>query len=369
MNELSKSVDFLLDKAGPVIQYRLRKEILRDLSEAEEAAMLEKVYQMPHFKLVQSYVKESGYIGIGAHSGDRFHETYLQDGETAARLLAYYGVPRSHPMVANFVAAMRDEETLRREFTFTPAEEKRYNDRDFGLNNVSGLTALLLTMQSMLGWGDDDYVKPFQRISLAAFESLLPLLSVEEIVTRSGKNHTPYIDIDTHYPSVYHLAVLAYTRAWRTPETVKSLADCINHMDKILTGMPLGVKLHGKLTSYSLWKFVRPIRPFSADEFTNPILYRRILTELAMTGVGERADCIRKSAVNVSEGIAKDGILRFNFENTKQKRRCFPAMGNYPTAYVECALEDNYKTDTAIDCEMTFWAVQFLHLINQTEGK
>ena len=32
----AKSIDFLLKNAGPVIQYRLRKEILQDLSGDEE---------------------------------------------------------------------------------------------------------------------------------------------------------------------------------------------------------------------------------------------------------------------------------------------------------------------------------------------
>ena len=66
--DLSKSIDFLLENAGAVIQYRLHKEILKDLSPVEEENLLEKVYQTPNFKLVNSYVKPNGYIGSGAHS-------------------------------------------------------------------------------------------------------------------------------------------------------------------------------------------------------------------------------------------------------------------------------------------------------------
>jgi hypothetical protein len=41
---------------------------------------LEQIYQTPHFKLLQSYIKPNGYIGIGAHSWDnwqgmKLHET------------------------------------------------------------------------------------------------------------------------------------------------------------------------------------------------------------------------------------------------------------------------------------------------------
>ena len=71
----AKSIDFLLENAGPVIQYRLRKE----------ARLLEQIYQLPPFVLLQSYVKPDGYIGSGMHSWDNWrgqvlHETPLQDG-------------------------------------------------------------------------------------------------------------------------------------------------------------------------------------------------------------------------------------------------------------------------------------------------
>lgn len=137
---LSKSIDFLLENAGAVIQYRLRREILNNLTANEEEILLEQIYQTPYFKLVQRYVKPNGYIGSGAHSWDNWrgeilHETPLQDGEAAARLLSYYAIPETHPIVANFVAAMRDENTLHNEFSYIPPELVRYNNRFRGINN------------------------------------------------------------------------------------------------------------------------------------------------------------------------------------------------------------------------------------------
>ena len=120
-SECSKSIDFLLENAGSVIQYRLRKEILKDLSEGEEEKLLEQIYKLPLFKLLATYVKPNGYIGRGMHSWDNWrgtvlHETPLQDGECAARLLSYYHITKTYPAVQNLVAAMRDEGMLRAEF-------------------------------------------------------------------------------------------------------------------------------------------------------------------------------------------------------------------------------------------------------------
>ena len=65
---VSKAIDYLLENGRDVIKYRLHKEILKDLSKTEEESLLERVMQMPNFKLLESYVKPNGYIGIGMHS-------------------------------------------------------------------------------------------------------------------------------------------------------------------------------------------------------------------------------------------------------------------------------------------------------------
>ncbi|MCL6459591.1 MAG: hypothetical protein K6T85_16455 [Gorillibacterium sp.] len=67
--KLSKSIDFLLENAGSVIQYRLHKEILRDVNEVQEEKLLEMVYQTPLFKLLATYVKPDGYIGSVCTAG------------------------------------------------------------------------------------------------------------------------------------------------------------------------------------------------------------------------------------------------------------------------------------------------------------
>ena len=87
----TKSIEFLLENAGPVIQYRLRKEILNNISQTEEENLLERIYQTPHFKLIEGYIKPNGIIG-GLTIADKDKHTRLQDCEAAARLLSNYAV-------------------------------------------------------------------------------------------------------------------------------------------------------------------------------------------------------------------------------------------------------------------------------------
>ena len=229
---LNKSIDFLMENAGPVIQYRLQKEILRNLAQTEEENLLEQIYQLPNFKLVESYVKPNGYIGSGAHSwgkwrGVTLHETYLQDGEASARCLSNYAIPKQHPMIVNFISAMR------------------------GDNSVS---------------------------------------------------------------------------------------------------VKIGSKYYGPG-----WAFARPFSPFTS-ECINTVMYRRPLTELAMLGIGESVGVIKESVANVRAAMDADGILR-----TKYKKSSFPT---YPTAYVDIVLEADHKRKWALECDLTFWAVQFLTLVD-----
>jgi len=371
MIKCDKSIDFLLENANVVIRYRLHKEILQDLSKAEEEKLLDQIYQTPHFKLVQSYVKLNGYIGSGCHSWSNWHglilhRTPIEDGEVAARLLSYYAIPNNHAIIKNFVAAMRNEDVLRTEFSYIPPEIPRFENRFVGLNSGNSLMAILYTMQAMLGYGDDtDQVRHFQETSLKGFKRVLEISSLDEITKYNActkkKYNYPYIESDEYYPDSYTLEMLAYTQDWRTPENVNMLADSLNHINAIMKpDNQMSIKIKGKYIG-PCFPLIRPLYPFRADRVDN-ILYRRYLTEIAMLGVGEKVNIINESIANIKEALDKDGILRTNFDLPKYRRNLAQNI-EYPTAYVDVKLEPDYKRKYALECDLTFWAVQFLSLV------
>lgn len=368
---LSKSVDFLLENAGDVIKYRLHKEILRDISPSAEETLLAKVMMTPYYKLVESYAKPNGYIGVGMHSADRFQQTRLEDGEAAARLLSYYAIPKENPLLLNFVAAMRNDEVLEREFMFYPPAFDQFKYRYDGLHSGTSMMVTVYAMQAMLGWGDDEYVKPFRDISLEAFRNILKADSIKDIAVYNEKlqkrfKTSYYIEQDTAVPCAYHLAALAYTKSWRTPENVDMMAAAINHIcgAKLMEGVNgVPVKFHGKYGG-SLWLLIYPLKPFDINTIDG-VMYRRILSEIAMLGVGTKAEVIRTSAENLKEALSDDGILRWNFTSPYQKQQ-FRAQ-KWPTAYCDMWLEDDHKKKNALECDLTFWAVQLLNILSEAE--
>jgi hypothetical protein len=362
-----KSIDFLLNNAGPVIRYRLQKEILNNLSETNETKLLNEIYKTSHFQLLTSYIKSNGYIGIGMHSGDKIKETPLQDGEAAARLLSYYSIPKNNPIIVNFINALRNDEILQKEFSYYNSETARFNDRFLGIRNGGGLIVLIYTMQALLGYGDDyEDIKEFQNISLEAFKSVLNYSSIDKITefnpNKKKKYNYPYIEEDTYLPCSYHLSTLAHTQNWRTKKNISLMIDAINHINKIMNDDNI---LHIKIRNNyygPLWAFIHPIKAFSLELVQyNYCMYRNVLTEIAMLGIGGRINIIKDSIINIKEALSKDGIMHIKFDNAYNKRRYLDGL-KYSTAYAEIGLEDNYKKETALECDLTFWAIQFLKI-------
>ena len=360
---LSKSIDFLLENGRDVVQYRLHKEVLRDLTPAEEENLLERVMQTPDYQLLLTHVKPNGYIGIGRHSWEKFKASPLDDGENAARLLCNYAIPKEIHIVRNFVAALRDDHVLKEEFSYYNPEKVRFANRALGINSGSTLDVLIYTMQALLGYGDDAEVAPFVKASYNAFVSLLEVQSLSEITEYNPnlkrKYNYPTITPDTYFPCQYHLETLAATQNWRTEESVVRLAEAINHHDRILKpGDGFAVKLGGKQVGPA-WAYMQPFLPLTfPGEAPNQ---RKTLTALARVG-GEKIDVVRRSAETVREMLAADGVMRIGFENAYQKK-CFRSNFRSGHPYAEIGLEPDHKKDTALWVELTFWAVQFLYIL------
>jgi hypothetical protein len=125
-------------------------------------------------------------------------------------------------------------------------------------------------MQSMLGYGDDEYVKPFQRTALEAFESILPPMSLNKITKKrqsKAKYNYPFIEKNTYFPGQYHLETLAYSKAWRTPENVALMVNALNHYNEF---MPDGFNYHVKIDNKELSKI--NIDYFRIIRYNDPIL-------------------------------------------------------------------------------------------------
>ncbi|MBQ4353718.1 MAG: hypothetical protein IJC71_02375 [Clostridia bacterium] len=365
--DLSKSIDFLLENGRDLLLYRLHRDVLCDLTTDMEETYLAKIRETEDYRLLLSHIHENGYIGRGMHSWEKFKTSHLDDGENAARYIANTGLPKDTQFVRRFVQALRDDAVLEEEFSYYNPEKARFKNRSIGLNSGSSLGVLTNACQAIMGYGDDDAVKPFVEISYRAFTSLLAVGSVDELTDYNPelkrKYNYPTITPDTYFPCQYHLETLAAAKSWRTPASVQLLADAINHHDRICTETTsFAVKIDGKQVGPG-WAYMQP---FHALSFPNKAPnHRKTLTCLAAC-VGEKADVVKKSRETLEEMLDADGILRTSFDSPYQKR-CFKDNFRIAHPYAEIGLEPDHRKDTAVWCELTFWAVQFLTILERFE--
>lgn len=366
-DKYSRSINFLLENGRDVIQYRLHKEILNDLTETEEEKLLARVMQTPEYQLLLTHVKPNGYIGMGMHSWEKFKSSHLDDGENAARLLHNYAIPKDTPIVRNFIKALRDDKVLEEEFSYYNPEKVRFATRSIGINSGSTLDVTLYACQALLGYGDDPEMKHFVDASYNAFVSLLDYNDLSNITEYNPnlkrKYNYPTITPDTYFPCQYHLETLANTQSWRTEEKINRFAEAIDHHDRITKDWcGFAVKINGKQVGPG-WAYMQPFLPLSFPQKAPN--QRKTLTAIARV-CGDKTKVVKDSLETLSEMLAKDGILRTSFESSYQKSRF---KDNFRSAhpYVEIGLEPDHKKDTAIWCELTFWAVQFLYFIENFE--
>jgi hypothetical protein len=80
-----------------------------------------------------------------------------------------------------------------------------------------------------------------------------------------------------------------------------------------------------------------------------------------MLGVGENVNILSESIANIKQALNGDGILKMNF-GVSHNKNYSPKKIEYPTPYVDVRLEPDYQSEISLMCDLTFWAVEFLHL-------
>ncbi|MCL2722458.1 MAG: hypothetical protein FWD47_14100 [Treponema sp.] len=360
--DTSKAIDFLLENGSEIIKYRLHKEILKNKKEEEQ--LLKKVLNTPLFILVNNYQKENGYIGISMHGMDKLKQTPLQDGETAARLLCDYSIPKDSKIVKRFIKALTDEKILENEFSINNPEIVRFKERFIGNGCGWGLQLLIDTVISILGYGDE-HCQSLIKVSLNAFDNITSVSSILDVAKYNSeskkKYNYPYLESNQLWPCLYHLETLAYNYSWRDETSKKKLSKAINHLNKIT---PHNNWYHIRLGScyYSpCGGFSYPVKPYSDNLHEQICCNRRVLTHIALCGIGKEVEVTKQNAEILNNLLRKDGMIKINFNNSYEKRR-FKQSLMYTGHYCEVGLStDAYKTDNEIIADLTFWAVHFLH--------
>ncbi|MBI5566324.1 MAG: hypothetical protein HY870_15605, partial [Chloroflexi bacterium] len=208
------TLDELLERACPSIQYRLRVEVLGESRTAPHVPDLQRqILNDVAVQTVFGWQQPDGWLAWNFH-GDK-------STESGIRLLCEKGVDPCQPILANALHALeRDTHRLERGI----GKVGRILDE----RGLGGSQTIRATVLAYAGVEDKVFVQDQIDRALAAFKAVLTIDTLDDLLeTYTGKLvYRP----GRVWPCLYHLRLLAFTHEWRTAENHRMLAESIQRL-------------------------------------------------------------------------------------------------------------------------------------------
>jgi len=224
-HKYQKSIDFLLENAGPSIRYRVKKEILGNISHEEEADLQAQIMAEPISVLIANCQKENGWLGNGFHGPNKSAGPY-ENQEVGTKYLAEKGVRKDNPVLKK---AMEAFVTTELSDLCYRTKGKLYDEFRYAAN---GHNIIRCACIARAGYDDVIDIKPQIQLSLDSFRRVLKvdsILDITRLVKSGGKEKRVFNDYEK-WPCYYHLDILAHTQSWKTEENIKMLADAVKKL-------------------------------------------------------------------------------------------------------------------------------------------
>lgn len=101
---IRRMIGFLLENAGASIRYRVKKEILGEIMQDEEAELQAQIMSETIYKLIAACQKENGWLGNGFHGSNKNAGPY-ENQECGTKYLAEKGIAKDNPVLSRAMDA------------------------------------------------------------------------------------------------------------------------------------------------------------------------------------------------------------------------------------------------------------------------
>lgn len=339
---MKTTCDFLLENAGPSIVYRVKKEILNQLTPSEADDLQQQILNEKKVRQIIENAQPDGWLGTCFHSRMRGAK-HLEVCEAALLYLAEKGVELSHPVFSGVMNAYQKRSKTDPIFD---GFEKTYDRYDL---TCWGLWLIKAAGIARAGYEDRIDISREIELSLNSFLNVLNHDDISEVISisKGGKHYFPY---DTLWPCNYHLKILAYTQSWRTEENLVRLAEAV---DRLLAMAPKDYPIYSKVENYyaaACDAFVHaPI-----DSFDKAFVKGQWFDKMelfARCGIIPYSERLQHEVSLLRESIDENGICTATVDETY-----FKNWG----AYSGLQLEENWRTEIKKKCDITFRALMIL---------
>ncbi|MCL2198844.1 MAG: hypothetical protein FWB80_07965 [Defluviitaleaceae bacterium] len=351
-----KIIKFLLDNANPSTVLRIKKEILNNLTQGEEAELLNKILPEKIVQLIIQSQKPDGWFGNAFH-GNYTGGKYYDNMEVGLRYLVEKGFPHDNEYISKAINCFLQKEPF--DSAYTVKEPKTpdtdYSYTSFGLYLYRSSVILRAGYEYLLPEGHFIDLKYDVDFSLANFANVLNYEKSEEVVETHRKKAS--FKQGVLWPCMYHLRMLAHSQSWRSEQNRTLLAESINHLS---TFSQSGVDVY----TYKRGQFISPCWSFLftsitggsiQDEIVRPSWFD-IMELYARCGIVNHVPVLKNEYETMLTLI--DGDLNLNFKSCK-KRNSF-----YWGPYGGIALETDWRSKLKAQCDLMFRILLIIHYAN-----
>ncbi len=333
------AVDYLLAHAGPSIRYRLRREVLAEPTDSPGmAALQQEILADERIKAQLALRQPDGWLGGTFHGWN--------EPESAVRYLTELGVEGSHPVIRGALDALT-------------ARGDRFDDGSLArvgkwldAAGVGGSRMILACVFAYAGAEDAPVVAEQIPEALAGFAFAAGVGGMEKVCRPHRDGKLVFRD-GVHWPSIYHLRLLALTRGWRTAENLATVAAAVQRLTALSPLPPIKL-LHGS-------QVVGPAAIYMNDFASTPenltpaewMQWFHRTELLARLGIAGRSPAVaRQLAWLRGELDAHEGLFTRPLSH--------PYFTKW-SQYMGLALEPDWKRRDARVCDLTFRSVLMLH--------
>jgi len=334
---MKQIVKYLLDNACPSIKYRVKKEVLNEISILEEEMLQNQILEDRAVKEFIRKQNEEGWIEEDFHSE--------RGVETAVRLLSEKGISPSYTPMKKML-----EELEKREETFDKGclsnVGKVLDEKGFG-----GSQLIRATVFAYAGIENKPFIKNQIENALDGFRFIHSIEKIDDI-TRQYKNKLVFKD-NVGWPSIYDLRLLAFTFGWRNDDNQRMLVESINKLIQLSPIPHINVLKKSQLispASFCMHDFKSDINSLKDKEW---MMWFHRMELLSRLGVVKEIDELMKQIVLLDKMLNEDNGIFLKRLNHYFFKKWGP--------YAGLSLEKDWKSEKRRICDLTFRCLLILH--------
>ena len=224
-NKYQELLDFVLTNASPNIQYRIKKEILKEPIDTSEMLELQsKIFTLPKVKKAFACQQENGFFGSVIHG------VYFDGFDSTVDLLKRNGVELSEPRMIKARDSLADWKDYEKDHFYKAGNAMDEHGR-------GGFRAIWAEQLVELG-ADESLPQITEQIEIAlnAFRGALEYASPDDFSKKATFRGEPcrYYIKGATFPAANHIRILEKTLSWRTEENLAMVKRSYAHCKEIM---------------------------------------------------------------------------------------------------------------------------------------